>query len=36
MAINEVFPNPTVKKVIFQIRFPNLFFIESKIIAWSV
>jgi uncharacterized protein (TIGR04255 family) len=31
MAINEVFPNPTVKQVIFQIRFPNLFYIESKI-----
>ena len=31
MAINEVFPNPTVKKVIFQIRFPNLFYMEAKI-----
>ena len=31
MAINEVFPNPTVKQVIFQIIFPNLFSIESKI-----
>jgi uncharacterized protein (TIGR04255 family) len=31
MTINEVFLNPTVKQVIFQIRFPNLFFIESKI-----
>jgi len=31
MAINEVFPNPTVKKVIFQIRYPNLFYIEDKI-----
>jgi len=31
MPINEVFPNPTVKKVIFQIRYPNLFFIENKI-----
>ena len=31
MTINEVFPNPTVKRVIFQIRFPNLFYIESKI-----
>ena len=30
MAINEIFPNPTVKQVIFQIRFPNLFYIESK------
>lgn len=31
MPINEVFPNPTVKQVIFQIRFPNLFYIENKI-----
>jgi len=31
MAITEVFPNPTVKQVSFEIRFPNLFFIESKI-----
>lgn len=31
MPINEVFENPTVKQVIFQIRFPNLFYIESKI-----
>jgi uncharacterized protein (TIGR04255 family) len=31
MAINEVFPNPTVKQVIFQIRFPNLFYMESRI-----
>lgn len=31
MTINEIFPNPTVKKVIFQIRFPNLFYIENKI-----
>lgn len=31
MPLSEVFPNPTVKQVIFQIRFPNLFFIESKI-----
>lgn len=31
MAIEEVFPNPTVKQVIFQITFPNLFFIETKI-----
>jgi uncharacterized protein (TIGR04255 family) len=30
MVINEVFPNPTVKQVIFQIRFPNLLFLESK------
>jgi len=31
MAINKVFKNPTVKKVIFQIQFPNLFYLESKI-----
>lgn len=31
MPIKEVFPNPTVKQVIFQIKFPNLFSIESKI-----
>ncbi|MDD4980788.1 MAG: TIGR04255 family protein [Candidatus Omnitrophica bacterium] len=31
MSINEVFPNPTVKQVIFQIKFPNLFSIENKI-----
>ena len=31
MSINEVFPNPTVKNVVFQIRFPNLFYIEDRI-----
>ncbi len=31
MAINEIFPNPTVKQVIFQVRFPCLFSIESLI-----
>lgn len=31
MTINEVFPNPTVKQVIFQIRYPNLFYLENKI-----
>lgn len=31
MALTEIFVKPTVKKVIFQIQFPNLFFIESKI-----
>lgn len=31
MVIDEIFPNPTVKQVVFQIRFPNLFFIEGKI-----
>ena len=27
----EVFPNPTVRKVIFQVRFPNLFAMESLV-----
>lgn len=31
MSIDRVFPNPTVKRVIFQIRFPNLFYMENKI-----
>lgn len=31
MVIHEVFPNPTVTQVIFQIKFPNLFYIENKI-----
>jgi uncharacterized protein (TIGR04255 family) len=31
MSISEVFPNPTVKQVLFQIRFPNLFYMENKI-----
>ena len=31
MTITEVFPNPTVKMVAFEARFPNLFFLESKI-----
>lgn len=31
MAITEIFPYPTVKTVIFAIRFPNLFYIENKI-----
>lgn len=31
MVINEVFPNPTVKQVSFEIRFPNLFSMETKI-----
>ena len=36
MAIPEVFSNPTVKTVIFQIRFPNLFFIENIIGDYQV
>jgi uncharacterized protein (TIGR04255 family) len=31
MVIDQVFENPTVQQVIFQIRFSNLFFIENKI-----
>lgn len=31
MSISEIFPNPTVKEVIFQIIFPNLFYMENKI-----
>ena len=31
MVITEIFPNPTVKQVIFQITFPNLFYLENKI-----
>ncbi len=31
MPDNEVFPNPTVKQVIFQVRFPSLFAIEQKV-----
>ena len=31
MAITEIFPYPTVKQVVFEIRFPNLFYIENKI-----
>lgn len=31
MAIDEVFPNATVKRVIFQVRFPNLFSMESLV-----
>lgn len=36
MAINEIFPNPTVKQVIFQIRFPCLFSIESLIGTYQI
>ncbi|MHC4089906.1 MAG: TIGR04255 family protein [Planctomycetota bacterium] len=31
MTIHEVFANPTVKKVIFQVRFPNLFSMDSLV-----
>ena len=31
MVITEIFPNPTLKQCVFEIRFPNLFYIENKI-----
>lgn len=31
MPISEIFPNPTVKQVVFQIRYPSLFLIENRI-----
>jgi len=31
MAIMELFPNPTVKQVAFEIRFPNLFYLENRV-----
>lgn len=31
MSTDEVFVNPTVKQVVFQIKFPSLFYIEAKI-----
>lgn len=31
MSTGEIFANPTVQQVIFELRFPNLFFLESKI-----
>jgi len=31
MSITQIYKNPTVKQVIFQIQFPNLFFLENKI-----
>jgi len=36
MSIKEVFTNPTVKQVVFQIRFPALFFLEEKIGEYQV
>jgi uncharacterized protein (TIGR04255 family) len=36
MAIREVFASPTVKQVIFQIRFPNLFSMERLIGDYQV
>jgi len=31
VVIKEIFPNPTVKQVVFGVTFPNLFYIENKI-----
>ena len=31
MTIKEIFPNATVKQVAFEIRFPNLFYMEKNI-----
>jgi uncharacterized protein (TIGR04255 family) len=31
MSSKEIFPFPTVKEVIFQITFPNLFYLEDRI-----
>jgi len=36
MSRDDVFPNPTVKTVIFQIRYPSLFFIEKLIGEYQV
>jgi len=31
MTIKEIFANPTVKQMIFEIRFPNIFYMEKNI-----
>jgi uncharacterized protein (TIGR04255 family) len=31
MIINKIYPNATVKQVIFQITYPNLFYLENRI-----
>lgn len=31
MVIDKIYPRPTVKQVIFQITYPNLFYLENKI-----
>jgi len=36
MATGEIFSNPTVKTVIFQMNYPNLFFIEKVIGDYQV
>lgn len=30
MSTGEIFPNPTVKTVIVQVRYPNLFYVEGR------
>jgi uncharacterized protein (TIGR04255 family) len=36
MSISEIFANPTVKTVSFEIRFPNLFYVETRIPEFQV
>lgn len=36
MTIDEIFPNPTVKQVIFQVRFPSFFSMENLIGDYQV
>jgi uncharacterized protein (TIGR04255 family) len=36
MADHEIFTNPVVKTVAFEVRFPNLFFIEARIGEFQV
>lgn len=36
MTGKKVFKNPTIKNVIFQIQFPNLFYIESNIPQFQI
>lgn len=36
MTITEIFPNPTVKIVIFQIRFPNLLSMEKRVEDYQI
>lgn len=36
MPAHEIFPNPVVKQVAFEVRFPNLFFIEGRIGEFQV
>ena len=31
MPIDHIFPSPTVKTVAYEVKFPNLFYLESKI-----